>query len=302
MGFDMGTGIGAAIGGIVGAGAGGQPAPIQQTQTFTPWNSSYWGPLQDNAQSLSSTNKLNLPTVPTLPGMPNIASDTAANNYANNVVNQMQVSWADPNGPLANIRGDFNAAQPGGGTRQALAEGIAAGREGQAEALARAQIMNAIYPTNLNYNAQAAAMNNANAQWQYGQGVNTATAQFQAPWQNLLNLSTILGTAGSKGGTTTSTTTLPKTSSAQTGIGGALMGSQIGRMIGGGKGIGDWFGFGGAGGYANAIPADGLFEGGGSAGEWGGMGLDSLIEGFMGEGAAGGAIEGLGEGAALMAV
>ena len=288
--MDLGSTIGAAVGGLTGAMGGNNPAPITQTQTFTPWNAAYWGPLQDKAVNLQGNNTLNLPGIPTLPGMPNIASDEAANTYANNVVKGMQTSFSDIGGPLAAIRGDFNAAQPGGGTRQALAEGVAAGREGQAEALARANIMNAIYPVNLNYNAQAAQLANANQQWQYGQGVNAATAQFQAPWTNLLNLSNIIAAASGRGGTTTSTTTLPSTPAWQTGIGGAILGSQLGKGLGGGT---TWdpstlFSSGG-GSFASALPTDGLFAGGAGtagAGEFGGMGLDALIQGFMGSGVA----------------
>lgn len=219
-------------GGIAGAILGKQmdntPGPIEQTRS--PWNTAYLNPLQDATQNLYQTNKLNLPQIPSLPGAPDLASNDAASGYADSVVKAMQRSFSDPGGPLATIRGDFGAAQPGGGTRQSLAEGIAAGREGLNEGDVRAQIMNAIYPTNLNFNLQRYLSDIANTQWLYGQNLGQSTAQFQAPWTNLINAGGILNSTGGLGGTTT--TQMPATPWWQTLLGGALAGSQLFKMMG----------------------------------------------------------------------
>jgi hypothetical protein len=208
----------AAIGAIIGA-TQNKPAPIQQT----PWNASYFAPLQNATLETMANNKLQLPTVPGMQQIPDLANDTAANAYADSVVKHMQQSFSDIGGPLSAIRSDFTADQPGGGTRQQLAEGVAAGREGLAENLARANIMNAIYPTNLNYNAQRVQQNNANTQWGFGQNTGRETALWQAPWQNLTQAGNIFTGAAGKG----QTTVLPSTPWWQTAAGGALAAQNI---------------------------------------------------------------------------
>lgn len=212
-GTDLSKYLPALIGGLVGA-TNNQPAPIQQT----PWNSQFFGPLQDKATSLMNTNQLQLPEVPQMQGIPNTATDQYAKQYADSVVGDMNQSFTDPDGPLAAIRSDFTSDQPGGGTRQSLAEGIAAGRQAKATDLARASIMNSIYPTNLNYNAARVQQDNANNQWNFGQNTGRNTALFNAPWQNLTQAGNIFTGAAGKG----QTTVLPETPWWQTGLGGAL--------------------------------------------------------------------------------
>lgn len=212
------------IGGLIGA-TQNQTAPITQT----PWNSQFFGPLQNQAQTLMQNNPLNLPQVPGMQQIPDNASPEAANAYADSVVGNMNRTFTDPGGVLSSIRSDFTANQPGGGTRQSLAEGVAGGREALNQGLVRSQIMNAIYPTNLNYNAQRVQQNNANQQWQFGQDTGRTTAMWQAPWQNLSQAGNIFTGAAGKG----QTTVLPNTPWWQSGLGGALATQGVVNKIGG---------------------------------------------------------------------
>lgn len=213
----------AAIGALIGA-TGNQAGNI----TKTPWNAAQFSPVFNAGTNLLANNQLNLPNVPTLPSIdPTLANNTAASNYADAIVRQMQQSFSDPNGPLAAIRADTVNNQPGGGTRNDLAAGIAASREGLNEGQVRAQIMNAIYPTNLNYNLAAQQGNIANQQWQYGNAATAAQAKFQAPLTNLGTVGNVFTGASGSG----STTQLPNTPSWMTAIGGAVAGQGLYNQI-----------------------------------------------------------------------
>jgi len=195
---------------IAGAILGGMksnrtPGPIQ-TET-RPWNAEYFGPVQNEAVRQMNQNQLQLPEVPKLNSLPDIATDEHAKGYADSVVGAMRQNFNDPGGTMSSIRADFG--DQFGSSRHQIAAGVAAGRQSQAEGLARANIMNAIYPTNLGYNKARADTDNANKQWEFGQQTGRNTAMWQAPWTNVTNAANVVTGASGRGAV--STTQLPTT-------------------------------------------------------------------------------------------
>lgn len=187
---------------------------------------------------LMNNNMLVQPPVPQLPGLPDLANPDAANAYAGNVIQSMHQNFTDPGGTLSNIRSDFGDQY--GSSRMGLAEGVAGGRQAQAEGLARSNIMNAIYPTNLAYNQSRALQDIQNRQWQFGQQQGQAQQAFQAPWFNTNNAMNAFTGAGGLGGT--ASTQLPSTPWWQSALGGGLAAQGLYNKTGGGDsggGIGD---------------------------------------------------------------
>lgn len=226
----------AAIGMLVGGLGGNNPAPISQQRL--PYNLQYLNAGQDKAMGLMNVNPLVQPQVPQLPGLPDIANTDSANAYADSVIKSMHRGFTDPGGTLSNIRGDFGDQY--GSSRMAMAEGIAGGRQGEAEGLARNNIMNAIYPTNLAYNQARAMQNIANPQWTFGAQQGQAQQAFQAPWFNVNNAMNAFTGAGGLGGT--ASTQLPSTPWWQSALGGGLAAQGLYNKTGGGDsggGIGD---------------------------------------------------------------
>jgi len=226
----------AAIGMLVGGLGGNTPAPILQQRL--PYNLQYLNAGQDKAMGLMNNNMLVQPPVPQLPGLPDIANPQAASDYANNVVTSMHQNFTDPGGTLSNIRSDFG--DQFGSSRMGLAEGVAGGRQAQAEGLARSNIMDAIYPTNLAYNQSRALQDIQNRQWQFGQQQGQAQQAFAAPWFNTNNAMNAFTGAGGLGGT--ASTQLPATPWWQSALGGGLAAQGLYTKTGGdsgGMGLGD---------------------------------------------------------------
>jgi hypothetical protein len=219
--------LGLPIAGAILGLAGRESEPTTSTQTSLPWNVDELRALNAQAQALAAQG-ITVPPIPQLQGMPDLANTETLNAAIQAAIDPVRKNFFDPGGTMSQIRSDFGNAGQYGGSRQGLATGVAAGRLADTEANIAAQIAQALYGTNLNYNAQRANQADANRVF----GFNAATNQAQIPWQNLQNLSGILN--ASKGGTQTTTTQAPSTPWWQAAAGGALSGVGLGGVLGGG--------------------------------------------------------------------
>lgn len=189
------------------------------------------------------------------------ARDVRSNPYLQNAIqaaiNPITASYTDPNGVMAQIRSGAREAGQFGGSRQGIAEGIAAGKYAQAVGDAASKMASAGYERGLDtfektlmFAPQALETQMMPVQWLSGVGAQKENlAQMQedylanqrmwglnAPWLGVQNYANIVFGAGSGGGT--STTTGQGASMQRSPLMGALGGAAMGASLTGGSPIG----------------------------------------------------------------
>jgi hypothetical protein len=187
-----------------------------------------------------------------LQGVLDPSSNANLQKYIESAVRPITESYLDPGGVMSQIRSDFGAGQSGGSSRQALAEGVAAGRYANAVGDTTSKIVQGAYDKGLDTFSRTLAltpqtMNSLTTpastlgavgatqegyqQAQNDYAANSRMWDLNAPWLPVQNYANIVFGGASPGTTTTQTGALPQRNYVAGALGGAATGAAVGSMI-----------------------------------------------------------------------